>query len=726
MAGSRRAMDVASLRLRRWLTSVLLAAGLVSTLQGSVRLPALLADGMVLQQRSEVTLWGQADPGERIRIQAGWRKAPVQTTAGRDGRWQVKVPTPGAGGPYRIVFQGRTRVTLKDVLIGEVWVCSGQSNMEWTLDMLGGWAALPAERASLGVHGDPGLRLCTIPKTLSATPREDCKTAWHTATPEQALPFSAVAYFFGRELRRHLKVPVGLISSAWGGTEAECWTPREWLAKDPALVSTLYDSGGEQPNRPSVLYNAMIHPLRRYTLRGVIWYQGESNTANADLYDRLFPTLIRSWRAAWGQGDFPFYFVQIAPYLYAEYPPTSAYVRDAQRRALALSNTGMAVTLDIADPSDLHPKAKPEIARRLALWALSRTYHQKVLAVSGPLLREAVPEAGGMRLRFDHTEGGLKAHDGTLHGFQVAAKGGPFLDAEARIEGQDVLVSHREVPAPAEVRYGFSHAPVASLFNGAGLPASPFQTETRPLLLRRTDCQARWDVAKRVAQVGFACADPRVRIRVTSDGRDPGPADPVFTETLTFTTATHLRARAFLEGHGSEFIHDLRFTPHLGLGKTATLAPAPHPRYPGTPGCLLDGFEGSTDFTDGRWLGFEGDDAEVLIDLGRVETIGGVAVVFADDPANWIFAPASIDAALSVDGTTFSAAAHLKVEGRNGLPKPLVRTAMPPIAPGQARYLRLKVKNLGVCPPGHAGAGEKAWLFLSEVRVLPTQALSTP
>lgn len=704
----------------------LMILALMAPLRASVRLPSLLADGMVLQQHSQVTLWGQADPGERIRILPGWCKVPIQTTADTTGRWRVKVRTPGAGGPYRIAFRGRTSVTLKDVLIGEVWVCSGQSNMEWTIEMLGGWAALPAERAALGDRGDLGLRLCTLPKTLAATPREDCDTAWRTATPDHALPFSAVAYFYGRELRRRLKVPVGLIVSAWGGTEAECWTPREWLAKDPALVSALHDPGGEQPNRPSVLYNAMVHPLLSYTMRGVIWYQGESNTFNADLYDSLFPTLIRSWRAAWGLGDFPFYFVQIAPYLYADEPPTSAYVRDAQRRALALPNTGMALTLDLADPTNLHPTAKPEIARRLALWALARTYHRKVKAVSGPLLRDAVSEGGQIRLRFDHTEGGLRAQGGSLCGFEIAAQGGAFQPAEARIVGREVWVSSPAVPAPAEARYAFTHAPLASLFNGAGLPASPFQTDKRSLLLRRIDCQTRWDAAQNTGEVRFTCADPRVSIRLSTDGRDPGPADPAYAHPLALASATHLRARAFLGGQGSEFIHDLRFTPHLGLGKFVTLTPAPSPRYPGPPGCLLDGFEGSAEFTDGRWQGFEGDDAEILVDLGRVAAIGSLAVVFLDDPANWIFATTGIDTAYSVDGVVFSAETHLMVEGRSGLPKPLVRTATLSNGPASARYLRLKVKNLGLCPPGHAGAGEKAWLFLSEVRVLPPQLQPVP
>jgi sialate O-acetylesterase len=699
----------------KWL-SVLLAFAMMP-LHGNVRLPALLADHMVLQQQSQAVLWGDAKPGERICINAGWQKQSMVATADPKGRWQASIPTPTAGGPYSITFQGENTVTLKDVMIGEVWVCSGQSNMEWTMETAGGWKTFPEERARLGAEGDANLRLCTIPKTLSAKPLDHCRTSWSRATADSVPPFSVVAYFYGRELQRRLNVPVGLICAAWSGTFAEAWTPRPWLTKDPELVSTLHDPGGNEPNRPSVLYNAMIHPLLPLRMRGVIWYQGESNTANADLYGRLFPALIQSWRAAWKQGDFPFYFVQIAPYLYPDEPPTSAYVRDAQRRALALPNTGMAVTLDLADPTDLHPKTKPDIAHRLALWALSNTYHQNVGAFSGPLLRETSVEGGQIRLRFDHTEGGLKARSGSLRGFEIAPKGGAFVEAEARIDGDTVVVSQASVPHPAEVRYAFSHAPEASLFNGAGLPASPFQTEPRPLLLRHVSCKATWDATKKSARATFTCDDPRGRIHLSTDGRDPGPSDQTYTAPLTFRTATHLRARAFLNGQGSEFIQDLRFTPHLALGRKAALAHPPSAHYPGHPGSLTDGFEGSEDFTDGRWLGFEGDDADITLNLGHVETVGSASIVFLDDPANWIFAPTSIDVALSVDGRTFTPSAHLEVLGRSGLPKPLVRTVTPPIAPARARYLRLKVKNLGLCPPGHAGAGEKAWLFLSEVKV---------
>lgn len=705
----------------RWLATVLLAAALPAGLHGAVRLPALLADGMVLQQRSCATLWGEAEPGERIRITAGWLRKPLTVTADAGGRWRTQVPTTAAGGPYALTFRGKNAVVLKDVLLGEVWVCSGQSNMEWTLDMLGGWRAFPEERASLGAS-DPGLRLCAVPKALAATPQDSCNAVWSPSSPDRVASFSAVAYFYGRELRRRLKVPVGLVSAAWGGTEAECWTPKEWLAREPELVSTLRDPGGEQPNRPSVLWNAMIHPLLPLAIRGVIWYQGESNTANADLYGTLFPTLIRAWRAAWHQGDFPFHFVQIAPYRYADEAPTSAYVREAQRRALALPNTGMVVTLDLADPADLHPAAKPEIARRLALWALARTYRRRTGAFSGPLLTEATVEGGAMRLRFAHTEGGLKARPGGLGGFQIAAAGAAFVEAEARIEGDSVRVAHPDVPAPAEVRYAFAHAPEATLFNGAGLPASPFQTGARALLLRSVEGDARWDPGAGAARVVLRCADPRARIRLTLDGREPGPEDREYTAPLAFAEATRLRARAFLKDRGSEFIRDLSFVPHLGLGRKLALTKPPHPKYPGGRDGLVDGFEGSADFLDGRWLGFEGDDAEVLLDLGRVEAVGSVAVHFLEDPANWIFPPDSVEAALSVDGVTYGPAARLTLEGTRGGMRPTTRQARPPLPPGPARFLRLKVKNLGVCPPGHAGAGEKAWLFLSEVRVEPPGA----
>jgi len=637
---------------------------LTATAGAEVRLPAVFGSHMVLQQQDTVPIWGWADPGEKVRVKADWLEQNMEATAARDGTWRVAVRTPAAGGPYSLTVSGTNVIRLEDVLIGEVWVCSGQSNMEWSFahGVFNGEAEVAA--ASL-----PFIRLFKVARTAKPEPQTDCVGTWEVCTPETVKSFSAVGYLFGRELARSLDVPIGLIQSSWGGTPAESWTseaslrslgdfndgldalkaereqagalaerqvreaeqwwkkaesldpgcegkwasaaleeaeeaeeaewgtitvpgawedqslpgfdgivwlrrevdlPAAWAGRELAIefgpiddmdetfvngtrvgavqevgrwqearrysvpasavkagknvlavrvVDTggagglmgkanqfrLYPAGDEAgaiplagewryragvaldklpkfpagsaigPNWPSVLYNGMIAPVVPFGIRGAIWYQGESNASRPAQYARLFPAMIRDWRTLWNRPDFPFYFVQIAPYNYNDTKGNVPALRDAQRRTLDVPNTGMVVTLDIGDVGNIHPANKQEVGRRLALWALAKTYDSNPGPCSGPLYRSLVVEGNRARLAFAHVGQGLVA-GAPLDNFEICGADGRYMPAQAKIDGKTLLVWSEGVPAPVAVRYAWKDTASATLFNSAGLPASSFCT----------------------------------------------------------------------------------------------------------------------------------------------------------------------------------------------------------------------------------------------------------
>ena len=652
------------------LTASLLLLFLASAARADVRVPSVIGDNMVLQQGRKARVWGWAEPGERVTVSFHGEKADA--TADARGRWEVFTGPHKAGGPFELTVAGRNTLTFRNVLVGEVWVCSGQSNMEWSL-------ANTQDGAKESAAADyPFIHLFTVQKKTSADPLDNVEGRWVVTTPKEAAQFSAVGYFFGRELHKRLGVPVGLIHTSWGGTPAEAWTsrgalsaptlrpilerydnqladlprlqreyerardewarqyvtadpgnkgepqgfakpehdtagwkqmnlpqlwetagldvdgvvwfrrevevPAAWAGKDLTLklgaiddFDTTYFNGervgsvgtdtpnswvlqrsyrvpgslvragrntvavrvfdrvggggfgggdmtlapadsktekgvaldgvwlykeeatvpsrdidwSRQPqapgpanqNSPTVLYNAMLVPLFPYAIRGAIWYQGESNAGRAYQYRTLFPAMIRDWRAAWGQGDFPFYFVQLANW--KARPQDSidsewAELREAQTLTLAAApNTGMAVTIDIGDPEDIHPRNKLDVGQRLARWALADTYGLK-LEKSGPLYDSFKVEGDRVRVSFKHA-GGLKTRDGaTPAGFYVAGADRKFVPAEARVEKGEVVVWSKHVPAPVAVRYAWADNPPANLYNSDGLPASPFRTDDWP------------------------------------------------------------------------------------------------------------------------------------------------------------------------------------------------------------------------------------------------------
>lgn len=628
--------------------------GCSQSLQGPVKLAAIFSDNMVLQQQTNDPVWGWAGPGESIMVKGSWDKnVLVKTKADKDGKWMVKIKTPKAGGPYTLTVLGGDTVQLHNVMIGEVWLCSGQSNMEMPVS---GWpgASLLNSADEIQAADFPDIRLFTVKKDIAFQPQQDCVGSWSECSPESVAGFSATAYFFGRELYKRLKVPIGLIHSSWGGTVAEAWTsesalrtlndfdtaldkldsiknhfdemkktdsenletwnrelkninddyakngfndsdwkemqlptnwesaglpdfdgivwfrktikiPASWAGKDLQLdlgpiddeditwfngqkvggiqeegywtknrsykvpgnlvktgdnviavrVTDLQGGGGiygnkdqmklypanaktdislagnwrykvdikkpqtsitKNPNMPTVLYNGMIAPIIPFGIKGAIWYQGEANVGRAAQYARLFPTMITDWRTRWQEGDFPFYFVQIAPFPYGGDGTRSAALRDAQRRTLSLSNTGMVVTLDIGDTTNIHPANKEEVGRRLSLWAFNKVYGDKDSVYSGPLYKRMQTEGNKIILSFDHAEGGLVARGGRLDNFQIAGTDGHFVRAHATIEGDQVIVQANDVLHPVAVRYAWRDNAVPHLFNKAGLPASTFTT----------------------------------------------------------------------------------------------------------------------------------------------------------------------------------------------------------------------------------------------------------
>jgi sialate O-acetylesterase len=479
----------------------------------------MFTDHAVLQRDKPIPVWGTADPGESIRISLNTE--PVIATraqASNEGRWFAQLPPATAGGPYTLTIQGKNRVQFKDVLVGEVWICSGQSNMEWKLK--NSYEAVKDIQAAT----NPKMRLFTVAQSTAAAPLEKLRGKWEECTPETVPSFSAVGYYFGRDLQKALDVPVGLIHTSWGGTPAEAWTSKEALDAvpelrhypagltkqieeyDPAKAKERYEAAvekykeaaakakeeGKRPpqsprrpnppdknqNSPTVLYNAMIAPVIPYGIRGAIWYQGESNAGRANEYRTLFPTMIEDWRKRWKQGDFPFLCVQLAPYKQTR--DAWPELREAQLLATQkLSKVGMAVITDVGEEKDIHPKKKEPVGARLALLALKIAYGKDVVAM-GPVYKKMTVEGNRAVLSFDNVGAGLECRGPKLTGFTVAGNDREFHNAEAEIRGDTVVVSSPGVERPAAVRFGWANYPVVNLWNKNGLPATPFRTDNWP------------------------------------------------------------------------------------------------------------------------------------------------------------------------------------------------------------------------------------------------------
>jgi sialate O-acetylesterase len=480
----------------RWAILPVLALGWqvgAQPLLADVRPHALICEGMVLQQQRDVPLWGTAAPGERVKVE--FRRQQAETLADQSGRWSVTVPSGAAGGPFPLTISGRNTLAFHRVLVGEVWLCSGQSNMGWP------FAPRPGSKILAGTENDL-LRLFTVPQRLADAPQTDlAEGEWLDCGPDTVGKFSAVAYHFGKDLQQALDVPLGLIHASYGGSSA--WS---WLNPAAPLEAEL---DTDVKRMPSVLHNGMIAPLVPYGIRGAVWYQGEADTRAASQYQELFTSLIKGWRSEWKQGDFPFLFVQLAPYdKIVSQPQESdwAELREAQRIvSLTVPQSAMAVITDCGHETDIHPQPKRPVGERLALSARALVYGHQVVS-SGPSLAGMKLAEDTAILEFAHCGGGLEARQlelediktnarsgqtgGALHakkrdpadgaaalqGFAVAGEDGRFFNATAEIRGNLVLVKSTEVRRPVAVRYGWADYPTGNLFNHEGLPASPFQT----------------------------------------------------------------------------------------------------------------------------------------------------------------------------------------------------------------------------------------------------------
>ena len=508
---------------RCFFLAIALVGGLSATTTtfADVKLPAIFSQHMVLQGDAVVPVWGWADPGEAVTVSIAGLTETV--TADTEGKWMVRLDKPTGREPLTLTVKGKNTLTVEDVLIGEVWLASGQSNMQMGVNgVTNAWQ----EKMSAQF---PKIRMFTVARRTAVTPQANCDGEWIVCNPETVGNFSATAYFFGRELYQTLNTPVGLINASWGGTAIEAWTSMSaqegikelapvfqiWQHKtsvpyDEVKAQAQYErqmmlwrlnsdkakAAGQKPpqkpyppvaprlqsNHPANLFNGMIAPLIPYAIRGAIWYQGENNAHGefARLYAMQLSLMIQDWRRRWNAGDFPFAWVQLPNFHQRTSDPGApadwAVIRESMLRSLAVPNTGMAIGIDVGEADNIHPKDKQTIGLRLARWARAEVYCEKI-TFSGPLLKRHKLGAGEVTLTFDHTEGGLVAKGGELKGFAVAGEDRKWVWAKARIEGNEVIVSSSEVKAPAAVRYAWANNPDCNLFNGAGLPASPFRSD---------------------------------------------------------------------------------------------------------------------------------------------------------------------------------------------------------------------------------------------------------
>ncbi len=499
----------------RALLQNLLMLAIAPLLKADVSVPAIFGDQMVLQQKQSNPIWGWADPGENVTVSIDGQTHSAE--ADQEGNWKVELDAIPAGGPYRLEIQGNNTLSFADVLVGEVWICSGQSNMQWSVEN--------SDSAELEIltANYPNIRLISVPRLGVQEAQDNFDGQWTACTPENIKDFSAVGYFFGRRLLHALDVPIGLIDNAWGGSAADAWIRRDVLESDSRFDEMMawwekreadydYDaelasweervakweaegSEGRKPRkpgnmmtgnqRPGNIFNGVLHPTIGYGIRGAIWYQGESNASRAYQYRDLFPLMIQHWRDEWGQGDFPFYYVQLADYRAELAEPAEsdwAELREAQTMTMdRLKNVGQAVIIDIGEGRDIHPRNKQMVANRLARWALANDYGKEII-YQGPTYKSMRRSGGKITLTFEHVGQGLYSFDtAEPQGFAIAGKDRTFVWAQARIVGKNkVEVWSEAVEKPVAVRYAWADNPVCNLYNRDGLPATPFRTDNWP------------------------------------------------------------------------------------------------------------------------------------------------------------------------------------------------------------------------------------------------------
>jgi len=589
---------------RRLLTFfVLLVVAMSQAVLADVRLPSVIDSHMVLQREKPLKIWGWADKGEEVTVKLDDAKATAK--ANDKGQWLVTLPPMKAGGPHEMTISGKNTLTLTDILVGEVWIGSGQSNMEWSVSRSNN----PEEEIAAAKH--PNIRLFLVPKTLSGIPKQDVTAEWKACSPKSVTPFSAVLYYFGRKLHKELDVPVGLIASSWGGSRIEPWTTPvgfagvealselsdkvrdtqveylggikqdtegvdpEWLkkAKEAAAKNELIPPapGAKLPRHPqggyhspTAMFNAMIHPLVPFTARGAIWYQGESNLRDGMLYAQKKRALVEGWRTVWNDDELSFYWAQLAPFTYGGDPLSLPRIWEAQTAATSIPKTGMAVITDIGNLKDIHPRNKQDVGRRLALWALAKDYGQDIV-YQGPSYKSMKVEGSKIRVSFDHVGEGLESRDGKpLDWFEIAGEG-EYVPADAVIDGKTVVVSSDKVKNPTAVRFAWHQLAEPNLRNKAGLMAGAFRTTaTAPTIsglpMFVGDCT-----------VEMKCAEPEGVIRYTTDGSAPTEKSTAYSEPLKLTETTTVKARFYRKTGVESVVTDATFekvSPRKHNGKT--------------------------------------------------------------------------------------------------------------------------------------------------------------
>ena len=444
-----------------------------STLFASIRLPNILGSHMVLQQKSKVKIWGWGAPEETVTVKTNWDTITYKAQTNNGAKWITEIQTPAAGGPYQITIQASNQIVLDDILIGEVWLCSGQSNMEWSGDQKLQQSINEAPNAN-----NKNIRFFYVPKATAHYPQENTAGHWVVCSPEEMLHFSAIGYFFGKNLTNSLNSPIGLINSNWGGTPAETWTPNYIIEQSTALSDAAKKQNSTPWWSPRVAdtYNAMIAPLTNFNIAGTIWYQGESNTDTYYGYEELFTKMMGAWRAAWNK-DFPFYFVQIAPFSYGR-QHVGALLREAQTKASLYPNTGMVVISDlVSDTNNIHPTLKVEVAERLANLALNKHYGFNNMNALSPSFASYSIEKDKIIIQLEHAENGLKINGEAATCFEIAGDDKQFLPAVVKLNGNKLIVSNKLIQKPIAVRFGFKNTAIPNLFSKEGLPVNLFRTD---------------------------------------------------------------------------------------------------------------------------------------------------------------------------------------------------------------------------------------------------------
>lgn len=467
---------------RFFLLPLLLTLGLA--LYAKPVLPEILSDGMVLQQSSKVNIWGKTDPGKTVEVKPCWSKTAVRATANNEGKWLAVIETPEASfTPRTVTISDGEEVVLKDILIGEVWLASGQSNMEMPLHGFNNNPIMDANE-TIALSGQyPAIRFVKIPRVQSFEPQEEVEGRWQVCNPANSPEFSATAFFFAETLHKSLNVPIGIIVSAWGGTKVESWIDRETLETYPDVnLSEDVVSKLNPAARPLLMYNAMIHPITHYLVKGFIWYQGESNVGAHQVYPERLHNMVSLWRKQWDNSDLPFYYVEIAPFEYGNGNDTgAAYLREAQFKAQNLiPHSGMISTNDLAEPYELrniHPRNKTDIGKRLAFMALNKTYGYDRVAAHGPEYNSMEISDGKIIVSFDHAKEGFSRMDG-IEGFEIAGEEGQFLPAQAVVRNGKVEVSREGIDQPVAVRYCFRNFQIGNLAGIRELPVVPFRSDS--------------------------------------------------------------------------------------------------------------------------------------------------------------------------------------------------------------------------------------------------------